>query len=209
MKELKLNLGCGTRVLPGFVNIDNSPSVLLGKWPSLKKLLFLVGVLSREHYETVWPRDIVWRDASKRLPYVDQSVDKIYSSHALEHLDKKRGEALLGECFRVLKKGGIFRLVVPDLEYHARRYLQRVSNGGPADRAAHDDFLWNIYGAYLEKRRYGASHRYMYDWPTLQLVLSEIGFSRVLRQGFQLGLDAELYSLDNRPEESLHIDAIK
>jgi len=49
----------------------------------------------------------------------------------------------------------------------------------------------------------------MYDWPTLQLVLSEIGFSRVLRQGFQLGLDAELYSLDNRPEESLHIDAIK
>lgn len=209
MKELKLNLGCGTRVLPGFVNIDNSPSALLGKWPSLKKLLFLAGVLSRERYEAAWPRDIVWRDASKRLPYADQSVDKIYSSHALEHLDKERGEALLRGCFRVLKKGGIFRLVVPDLEYHARRYLQRISNGGPSDRAAHDDFLWNIYGAYLEKRRYGASHRYMYDWPTLQLVLSEIGFNRVLRQDFQLGLDAELSSLDNRPEESLHIDAIK
>ncbi len=206
---MKLNIGCGTRVLPGFINIDNSPSVLLGKWPSLKKLLFLAGLLSRERYETPWPRDIVWQDASKRLPYADQSVDKIYSSHALEHLDKKRGEALLRGCFRVLKRGGVFRLVVPDLEYHARRYLQRVSNGGPSDRAAHDDFLWNIYGAYLEKRRYGASHRYMYDWPTLQLVLSEIGFSRVLRQDFQTGLDRELCSLDNRPEESLHIDAIK
>ena len=165
--------------------------------------------MSQERYETPWPRDIVWQDASKRLPYADQSVDKIYSSHALEHLDKKRGEALLRGCFRVLKRGGVFRLVVPDLEYHARRYLQRVSNGGPSDRAAHDDFLWNIYGAYLEKRRYGASHRYMYDWPTLQLVLSEIGFSRVLRQDFQTGLDRELCSLDNRPEESLHIDAIK
>jgi SAM-dependent methyltransferase len=209
LRELKLNLGCGTRALPGFVNIDNSPSVLLGRWPFLKKLLFLAGLLSRERYETPWPRDIVWQDASKRLPYADQSVDKIYSSHALEHLDKKRGEALLRGCFRVLKRGGVFRLVVPDLEYHARRYLQRVSNGGPSDRAAHDDFLWNIYGAYLEKRRYGASHRYMYDWPTLQLVLSEIGFSRVLRQDFQTGLDRELCSLDNRPEESLHIDAIK
>ena len=209
MRELKLNLGCGTRALPGFVNIDNSPSVLLGRWPFLKKLLFLAGLLSRERYETPWPRDIVWQDASKGLPYADQSVDKIYSSHALEHLDKKRGEALLRGCFRVLKRGGVFRLVVPDLEYHARRYLQRVSNGGPSDRAAHDDFLWNIYGAYLEKRRYGASHRYMYDWPTLQLVLSEIGFSRVLRQDFQTGLDRELCSLDNRPEESLHIDAIK
>lgn len=183
--------------------------MLLGKWPSFKKLLFLVGVLSRERYETAWPRDIVWRDASKRLPYADQSVDKIYSSHALEHLDKKRGEALLGECFRVLKRDGIFRLVVPDLEYHARRYLQRVSETSPMGREAHDDLLWNIYGAYLEKRRYGANHRYMYDWPTLQMLLSEIGFSRVLRQDFQLGLDAELYSLDNRPEESLHIDAIK
>ena len=209
MRELKLNLGCGTRALPGFVNIDNSPSALLGRWPLLKKLLFLAGLLSQERYETPWPRDIVWQDASKRLPYADQSVDKIYSSHALEHLDKKRGEALLRGCFRVLKRGGVFRLVVPDLEYHARRYLQRVSNGGPSDRAAHDDFLWNIYGAYLEKRRYGASHRYMYDWPTLQLVLSEIGFSRVLRQDFQTGLDRELCSLDNRPEESLHIDAIK
>ena len=191
------------------MNIDNSPSVLLGRWPPFKRLLFLLGVLSRERYETVWPSDVVWRDVSKRLPYEDDCVDKIYSSHLLEHLDKERGEALLQECFRVLKKGGIFRLVVPDLEFHARRYLQHVSGDGSAARVPHDDFLWNIYGAYLEKRRYGATHRYMYDWPTLQLVLGQIGFSKIIRQGFQEGLDPELCSLDNRPEESLHIDAIK
>jgi len=191
------------------VNIDNSPSVLLDRWPSLKRGLFLLGVISRERYETVWPLDVIWQDVSKKLPYKNGSIDKIYSSHLLEHLDKKCGEGLLQECFRVLKKGGIFRLVIPDLEFHARRYLQGVSNGGPADRAAHDDFLWNIYGAYLEKRRYGATHRYMYDWPTLRLVLAEMGFSRVLRQEFQKGLDQELCLLDNRPEESLHIDATK
>ena len=209
MHEIKLNLGCGRDVLAGWVNIDNSPSVLLSRWLVVKKLLFRVGLISKTFYETEWPKDIVWRNVSRGLPYPDDAVDKIYSSHMLEHLERERGELLLRECFRVLKRGGILRLVVPDLMFHARRYLQLVSENQSVGRGPHDEFLWNIYGAYLEKRRYGASHRYMYDWPTLRVVLQEIGFSQVIRQSYQVSLDSELSLLDNRPEDSLHVDAVK
>lgn len=171
--------------------------------------MFNLGVLSREHLENEWPNDIVWHDVSKRIPYDDGTVDKIYSSHLIEHIEKHRGEAVLREAFRVLKKNGIFRLVVPDLVFHAQRYLKKISESDSLGREPHDEFLFNIYGGYLEKKRFGAWHRYMYDWPTLRVLLQEIGFSRIVRQSYQKSLDSELASLDSRPEDSLHIDAVK
>lgn len=105
--------------------------------------------------------------------------------------------------------GGILRLVVPDLAFHARRYLQHLSEDESVGREPHDEFLRNIYGAYLQRKRYGASHRYMYDWPTLRTVLHETGFGEVIHQKYQVSLDPELSLLDNRPEDSLHVDAVK
>lgn len=209
MGELKLNLGCGRAVLPGWINIDNSPSVVLSKIPFAKQLLFKLRILSLEQLENQWPKDIVWADVSRKIPYPDGRVDKVYSSHFLEHIEKEKGEAVLREVFRVLRKGGLFRLVVPDLAFHAQRYLKKISESDSVGREPHDEFLFNIYGAYLESQRFGARHRYMYDWPTLRMVLEKAGFSRVLLQPYRKSLDPELASLDNRPEDSLHIDAVK
>ncbi len=108
MGELKLNLGCGRNVLPRFVNIDTSPSVLLNRWPFAKKILFSIGLINREQFATTWRPNIMWREVSRGLPYPDNSVDKIYSSHLLEHLEQRRGEVLLREMCRVLKVGGFF-----------------------------------------------------------------------------------------------------
>ncbi len=209
MDDLKLNLGCGRTILSGWVNIDNSPSVVLNKFPFANDILFRLRVLSREQVENRWPKNIIWRDVSRKVPYPDGVVDKVYSSHFLEHIERERGENVLRETFRVLKQGGIFRLVVPDLVFHVQRYIKKISESGFAGREPHDVFLFNVYGAYLESKRFGAWHRYMYDWPTLQVLLNEIGFSRVIRQPYQKSLDPELACLDSRPEDSLHIDAVK
>lgn len=209
MTELKLNIGCGRNVISGWVNIDNSPSVLIARVPFLKFLLFHTGLMSREQYENVWSKNMFWRDVSKKIPYPDDSVAKIYSSHFLEHLSKDEGEKFISESFRVLKKDGIMRLVVPDLLFHARRYIADVSSENCKGRQPHDDFLHNIYGAYLTKKRFGAHHRYMYDWPTLDALFKKAGFRRVILQKYRSGIDAELNISDNRPEDSLHIDAVK
>ena len=47
----------------------------------------------------------------------------LYSSHFLEHLRDPEARSFLRECMRVLKPGGILRLVVPNLEDIARDYL--------------------------------------------------------------------------------------
>ncbi len=64
-------------------------------------------------------------DVRKRIPYPDASVACIYSSHTFEHFSYEESRAVARECFRVLKPGGILRIVVPDLGIMVRDYLAR------------------------------------------------------------------------------------
>ena len=211
---LKLNIGCGPNgQLEGFINIDNSKAVLLAKFPKIKKLLFKLGLISKEKFEADW-RGVRWMDASRRFPFTSEFVDKIYCSHFLEHIPPDKGKHLLKECYRVLKKDSIMRLVVPDLLWYAERYVRetrRIQKDStlPSDRSVHDKFLVTIYGAYLSKKRYGANHCYMYDLPTLVSILKKIGFEKVRKCQYQKGGDEELLKYDTRPEDSLHIEITK
>lgn len=42
------------------------------------------------------------------------SIDALLSEHMLEHLSEEEGHTALGECYRYLKPGGLFRIAVPD-----------------------------------------------------------------------------------------------
>ena len=87
-EEVKLNLGCFNKHLPGFTNID-----------------------IREDTNP----DIV--DNAFTLDKIeDTSVDLIYSCHMLEHLSYEETSKALTRWLSVLKEGGTLRLSVPDLE---------------------------------------------------------------------------------------------
>lgn len=90
-----LNLGCGQRFHPDWVNID---------------------------YVSYAPQVRAY-DLSSGIPLETNSCDAVYHSHVLEHFSRAAGEAFIQECFRVLKPGGILRVVVPDLEVLAKQYL--------------------------------------------------------------------------------------
>lgn len=93
-----LNLGCGQRFHPDWKNID-----------------FV------SHATEVQAHDL-----SKGIPMPDNSCDAVYHSHVLEHFSKQQGAGLIQECWRVLKPGGILRVVVPDLEGLALQYIQAL-----------------------------------------------------------------------------------
>lgn len=59
-----------------------------------------------------------------RLPLPSESANLVYSSHFLEHIPKADVSAFLKECHRVLKPGGVMRLVLPDLQEMASSYLK-------------------------------------------------------------------------------------
>lgn len=91
-----LNIACGSRYHPAWINID-----FFAHTNEVKKVNILKG-----------------------LPFEDGTIDAIYSSHLFEHLTKKQANNLLIECNRVLKKNGIIRITVPDLENICREYLR-------------------------------------------------------------------------------------
>ena len=76
-------------------------------------------------------------DLRKPLPFDAGVFDAVYANHVYEHLTPSEAAGLAAELHRVLKAGGIARLVVPDLESAARNYLhclkEYLSDPSPAN----------------------------------------------------------------------------
>jgi predicted SAM-dependent methyltransferase len=111
---LKLNLGCGARIHPDWVNIDFSQRAVLQR----------IGVLQRWFGRP--PASYLNHDLRNGIPFADGSACMIYSSHLIEHLARMQAKSLLKEIHRVLCPEGVVRLVVPDLEHLARTYIQAL-----------------------------------------------------------------------------------
>lgn len=105
-----MNLGCGDHVIEGWTNVDYSLGARLTKVP-----LFRVVNRKLRIFTTDWDERVVIHDLTTRFPWSDSSVEVVYSSHTLEHFCKEDGRAFLDECHRVLRPGGIIRILVPDL----------------------------------------------------------------------------------------------
>lgn len=200
-----VNLGCGIVVSPGWINIDNSPNARLSKYPLLRWSLWKLGVLRDYHYAVKWPESIIIRDVRKGMPFPDSSIDYVYTSHFLEHLTFSDSQKLIANIFRVLKSQGIVRIVVPDLAYGARQYLSALRKN-PNDPQAAPKFLnWMQLG----KAEPRDPHLWMYDIPSLSALLIESGFINVTPCSYRQGRVPDCEALDNRPDDSLHIEAEK
>lgn len=108
---LKIHIGCGPRVLKGWVNID------LAFEPYENYLQYYTDEFygpevrgSREEFRAL--------DVTKEpLPFPDESADIIFDEDFLEHLDQREAILFLAESYRVLKPGGVHRIITPDLDW--------------------------------------------------------------------------------------------
>lgn len=91
---MRLDIGCGIYKREGFTGVDVDPSV------------------NPDICSPMW-----------YIPLADNTVDEIYSSHALEHVTKFQVVPTLLEWKRLLKPGGQAVIQVPDLEWCCRAWL--------------------------------------------------------------------------------------
>jgi predicted SAM-dependent methyltransferase len=148
--------------------------------------------------------DIHW-DLRRGIPFPDEGVQKIYSSHFFEHLSFKDTQVLLDECKRVLVKGGTFSICVPN----ARIYLEAYANRTILDRDKYFGYKpaynnttpldYVNYTAYMD-----GEHRYMFDEDNLLYILESKGFKNVCLREFDPSVD-----LRDRDFESLYAEAQK
>jgi predicted SAM-dependent methyltransferase len=176
----RLHLGSGDHHINGWINVDFSPAIQVE----------------------------VVADLTREMPFRSESIDLIHSEDFIEHVDADAGMLVLRECHRILKNGGVMRLLTPDL----RALIEEVY--------LHDDarhLKW--CGVNLDSTdrcealnmhmRMGGEHRFIYDEEHLVKRLREAGF-RVRRVSYNWSTVPDLRFLDLRDFGlNLFLEAVK
>jgi predicted SAM-dependent methyltransferase len=199
---MKLHLGCGPDVRPGWVNID----------------------VERESYMYGDTQYIKFDLSCGYLPLVDMhedpiiEVEMIYSSHFFEHLTDPQAFNLFRECISRLRPGGVLRLCLPDFRACAENYLSNnnfyfdgvnLDHLGfkPETRTLIDHMTYLVY-------QFG-EHKSLWDFEKAKKVLTNLdmefgtgikGFSQVDLSQFDRRLDQDL---ELRRRYSFYLEAIR
>lgn len=212
---LKLNIGCGRSPTEGYLNLDNSKSFIIARYPIIYNLLKFFKILKPEQIEYIeWSKKnkTIFADVTKTLRFEDNSIEVIYSSHMLEHLSRENAVFFLNEARRTLMKGGVLRLVVPDLKIHINQYIKFED----ADR-----FMANLHVAsppfrnFIEKLNLMINgyrhHQWMYDSKSIVKLLESLNFKdvTVLDPGKTMIKNPGKLDLFERRFESLYVEAKK
>lgn len=151
---LKLNLGCGDKLLAGYVNVD-TVTERAGRVPDVQC------------------------DIRKLDAFNTSSVDEILAVHVVEHFWRWEVVDILKEWLRVLKPGGRMVLECPNLLSACEEFLKDpVQRAMPSNQGQRT--MWVFYGDPAWKDPLMV-HRWGYTPRSLAEVMFEAGL-RNLRQ---------------------------
>jgi hypothetical protein len=186
VEDFHVQYGCGFSAAEGRLNFDNSPTLRVERIPILGV------VLSRlSGNEQRFPGAVRYGDICKGLPVKDGTVKGAYASHVLEHLSLEDFRIALAKTYRMLAPGGVFRLIVPDLEARARMYVREIERKLPDAsnrfmRIAHLG-TESMPKTLLQRARWvfgGSAHLWMWDEYSIGAELDRAGFVNIRRCDF-------------------------
>ncbi len=172
--------GCGLSAPKEWINFDSSPTLRLQKTP-------LLGSLIKKKLNVIFPSNVKYGDITKGLPVQDNFYEGVYCSHVLEHLSLTDFRLALNNTFKIIKKGGKFRCIVPDLELAARKYISDLDNNNDS---ASVKFIGpnTLIGTEVRPRGFKAvlsavfgnsNHLWMWDKKSMTKELKEAGFINI------------------------------
>jgi SAM-dependent methyltransferase len=175
-----IQYGCGHSAPAGWLNFDASFTLRVERFP-------LAGRFVRKNAQR-FPANVVFGDIVQGLPVPDGSADGVYASHVLEHLSRTSMLVALRNTYRMLRPSGIFRLIVPDLEARARRYLADLES---RQSDANDRFLRSSYlgaeadpkglAGFASEKLGRSKHLWMWDYQAIDAALRATGFTSIRR----------------------------
>jgi len=197
----KLHLGCGLMAPQTWLNVDGSRNAWLAQRPVLRSIARTFGLVPKYADAVKWPTNVLIHDIRKPLPWADGTFTAVYASHVLEHMYLGQARRLLKECYRVLRPGGVVRMVVPDLracveDYLSKRRVEEYEGKASGLDGAGDVLNRRLLFHDLEPaggrgviRYYNLvnnfhHHKWMYDEETLGARLAEAGFKEIGRKGY-------------------------
>lgn len=123
----------------------------------------------------------------ENLPFDNNTIDSIYSSHTLEHIESMYLPNVLKEMHRVLKpKSGKIRIVVPDCEKAVRWYLEKPEklkdNGLPSKRRDIPDTKMGYLTCWFCTP--GRGHKIGFDYELILAYMKNAGFRKIIKRKF-------------------------
>lgn len=181
--KVMLNIGCGTDYKAGWINIDNNSD------DNIEKL------------------DLNW-DLRNPLPFEENSVDYIFNEHFLEHLTLEEAQLSIKDFMRVLKKGGVMRIAMPNLvdvvdlynnpNWKSETFLKKFGLDFVQTKAELININFRWWG-----------HKWLYDWEELERRLKDAGFSNIRQCELRKSTCNELINLETRDQSTLIAEIIK
>jgi predicted SAM-dependent methyltransferase len=214
-RYLRVNIGCGATPTDGWINFDNSLTVRLARWPLIARPAVGRKILAGPSWrfaKVAIEEGIQFANATRRIPCANNSVEIAYSSHMIEHLDRREAQVFLREVKRILRPGGILRLAVPDISRLINSYLATgdadefvASTHMSLEKSA--DILSRLRLVLIGPRH----HLWMYDGRSLSKLLCDAGFTNVsiMPPGKTTIADPGSLNLQERAEQSVYIEAVR
>jgi predicted SAM-dependent methyltransferase len=148
-------------------------------------------------------------DISRTLPFPNSTFDGVFCEHVLEHFSLEDGKRLAQEILRILRPNGVLRLVVPDAAHVVRTYTENPEKL-VSYRCGNDHEMTPMEAVNcFFRQRY--EHQFLYDWETLQKMLSNGGFKAVKISSYGHSQLCQSIVLDDKKYawESLYVEAVK
>jgi ubiquinone/menaquinone biosynthesis C-methylase UbiE len=162
-------------------------------------------------FSLAWAENIFIHNLTKPFPWTAGSVDVVYTSHTLEHFTREEGQFIIAESFRVLKPGGLIRIIVPDLREIINRYVNQA--------LAADHFVEELGVLYQTSRSplkaklipfIQFPHKCMYDTETLLHALDRSGFRAASWNPFDSGIaDIAAIESSGRTVAAVIVEGVK
>lgn len=189
-----VQFGCGLSCPDGWINYDSSPRLRLQRLPVVGRFM-PAGPFGQ------FPSAVRYGDIVKGLPVRNGSVRLLYCSHVLEHLALQELRQALHNCARALKPGGMFRLVLPDLEvlingYVSSEEIKRAERFIRSTLMGLEQRDRGIRG-FLESFLGNSRHLWLWDFAGLESELKAAGFKEVRRARFGDSGIAEFTSVES------------
>jgi Methyltransferase domain len=210
MSKMYVHYGCGLVAPKEWVNFDASFTLKYERTPIIGRLYKRNSSRFDSHVRS---GDIV-----HGLPVPDQACRGVYASHVLEHLALDDFHRALNNTYRMLDANGVFRLVVPDLEWAAREYVRQLDEHNVK---ANEFFLEETclgqcsrkpgIGARLQEALSTSRHYWMWDELSLRNALGEHGYRHIRRCHFGDAQDPMFHLVESpgRFEKAIAMEAVR
>ena len=202
-----MHYGCGLDAPVSWQNFDISPTLRIQRIPLIGK------VLTKLLHDVKFPNNVMYGDIVKGLPDIQEnSCSAVYCSHTLEHLCLTDFRTALINTHRILAVDGVFRCIVPDLEYAARQYTLGLDNA--ESNASHAFLNETMLGkstrprgvkAIAQQMLGNSNHLWMWDKISLTKELENAGFRNIRTAQFN---DSAISAFAEVENEDRFINAV-